>query len=51
MPQQWEQWWPLAAGENIEAETRRNRVIHTIGNLTLLKEKLNQKLSNSPWYW
>ena len=49
MPQQWEQWWPLAAGETTEAETRRNRVIHTIGNLTLVKEKLNQKLSNSPW--
>jgi hypothetical protein len=49
MPQRWEQWWPLAAGANGEAEARRNRVVHTVGNLTLLKQKLNEKLSNSPW--
>jgi hypothetical protein len=28
---------------------RRRRLLHTIGNLTLLSEKLNPSVSNGPW--
>ena len=49
MPQRWDQWWPLPTGEKREMEAHRNKVIHTIGNLTLLKQKLNETLSNGPW--
>jgi hypothetical protein len=46
MPQSWAQWWPLGeGGDPIE----RERIVQTIGNLTLVKEKLNLKLSNGPW--
>jgi Protein of unknown function DUF262/Protein of unknown function (DUF1524)/Restriction Enzyme Adenine Methylase Associated len=46
MPQKWEANWPLTDGIN---EDNRNRSIHTIGNLTLLTNKLNVKVSNGPW--
>jgi Protein of unknown function (DUF1524) len=49
MPQSWGQWWPLPIDADRDAPTHRDRIIHTIGNLTLLKEKLNEKLSNAPW--
>ncbi|MBV9248275.1 MAG: DUF262 domain-containing protein [Acetobacteraceae bacterium] len=49
MPQSWQQWWPLPKGSDSEAAVGRDRIIHTIGNLTLVKEKLNERLSNSPW--
>lgn len=49
MPQSWEQWWPLPAGADGKAAARRDEIVHTIGNLTLLRQKLNEKLSNSPW--
>ena len=32
-----------------EAKAERERLIHTIGNLTLVTGKLNQSLSNAPW--
>jgi uncharacterized protein with ParB-like and HNH nuclease domain len=50
MPQSWELFWPLP-GAKPEAEERavRNRLIHTMGNLTLLNEKLNPAQSNKPW--
>jgi hypothetical protein len=47
MPRKWEHHWPVAGG--MEAAQSRNRLIHTIGNLTLLTGKLNSKLSNGPW--
>ncbi len=49
MPQSWEQWWPLPADADREAAGRRDRIVHTVGNLTSLKEKLNEWLSNAPW--
>lgn len=49
MPQRWEQWWPFPAGEKREVEARRNKIVHTIDNLTLLKQRLNETLSNGPW--
>ena len=51
MPVAWGEHWPLqAAGEYYEeARARRNRIIHTIGNLTLTSGRLNQSMSNGPW--
>lgn len=47
MPRKWAPHWPLAEGRGSEAE--RDRIVHTIGNLTLLTGKLNSKVSNGPW--
>lgn len=54
MPQKWrtEKWDPptstfAEAGET--AEMARDRIIHTIGNLTLVTGPLNAALSNDPW--
>jgi uncharacterized protein with ParB-like and HNH nuclease domain len=50
MPQDWETNWPLPAGVDLEEATEmRNRMVHTIGNLTLLTKKLNPSVSNGPW--
>lgn len=48
MPQAWRNKWPIADGD-YETETRRDRAIHTIGNLTLVNGRLNICLSNGPW--
>lgn len=47
MPRKWLAHWPIGAGAQDEAE--RDRLIHTLGNLTLLTGKLNSKVSNGPW--
>lgn len=51
MPRRWQTHWPLVAGvENkVEQEENRDRLIHTIGNLTLVNNRLNTALSNAPW--
>ena len=50
MPQDWKPHWPLAASTDpLGAEIRREQLIHTIGNLTLLNDKLNPSVSNGPW--
>ena len=56
MPQQWRENWglqqvpsSLEVESEIEATERRNSLIHSIGNLTLVNEKLNPALSNAPW--
>src|SRR5207253_3915179 len=46
MPLKWAANWPLADGGT---EEERDRLIHTLGNLTLLTGKLNSKVSNGPW--
>ncbi len=48
MPQTWQANWPIADTSN-EAEEHRDRMIHTIGNLTLVNGRLNSTLSNAPW--
>jgi len=46
MPQAWRNNWPTIA----EAErSRRDHIINTIGNLTLLSGSLNRHLSDRPW--
>ena len=48
MPRKWDR--PLAASRRgTAAKTERDRLIHTIGNLTLLTGPLNSKVSNGPW--
>ena len=47
MPRKWQAHWPLTGGASEEAE--RERLIHTLGNLTLLTHRLNSKVSNGPW--
>ncbi len=51
MPVSWkEDSWPLpACEEEEEATDARNGLIHTIGNLTLLTQKLNSSVSNACW--
>ena len=51
MPQGWLQNWPLPVDTLDEdmAIARRNRLIHSIGNLTLVNGRLNSALSNAPW--
>lgn len=50
MPQKWEKNWPLPKGKDKgEAMIYRNKLIDTIGNLTLLTQKLNDSISNGPW--
>lgn len=46
MPQDWSKHWPLL--EDGDEEERDNRV-HRLGNLTLLPQRLNSKVSNGPW--
>lgn len=52
MPQGWrEADWPLpeTMADPAEAKEQRNRLIHTIGNLTLVTREMNGTLSNAPW--
>jgi len=50
MPQQWAKHWPFSEGGNsAKAEEERQRLVHTMGNLTLLNKKLNPAISNGPW--
>ncbi|MFE0520771.1 DUF262 domain-containing protein [Streptomyces sp. NPDC058954] len=52
LPQSWEAHWPLpddAGRETVEAHQRREALVHTLGNLTLLTGKLNPAVSNGPW--
>jgi uncharacterized protein with ParB-like and HNH nuclease domain len=46
MPQSWRENWPLAPAVTHDA---RDRAVQTIGNLTLLNEKLNPAQSNKAW--
>lgn len=47
MPQGWRKHWPSVFSD--EQETARDRTVQQLGNLTLVTQKLNSKVSNSPW--
>jgi len=49
MPQGWRQHWTQPAGDPSIAALERDQRLHTIGNLTLLTNRLNPSVSNSPW--
>ena len=51
MPQSWRQFWPLSDDieEPATAGAHRDRIIHSIGNLTLVTQQLNSGVSNGPW--
>lgn len=54
MPQKWhgESWSTPPndfAHDGETAEAARDRIIHTIGNLTLVTQSLNSAVSNDPW--
>ena len=47
MPQAWSTHWEHP--QSREDEVERNLLIHTIGNLTLLNNKLNARVAHGPW--
>ena len=47
MPQRWQTHWPFRGGSDDDAE--RDRLVQTLGNLTLLTHKLNSGVSNGKW--
>ena len=53
LPQTWQTHWPIELIDDPEEYHRRvgqrERIKHTVGNLTLVSWKLNPSLSNSPW--
>ena len=55
MPQKWADNWPLCPDDKTDplieqkAIQRRDNLINTIGNLTLITHSLNPALSNSAW--
>ncbi len=55
MPNAWDVHWPLSSVEgetpeqHVERIDRRNGLIQTIGNLTMLTETLNPAVSNGPF--
>lgn len=49
MPQTWRTHWSDGLAADPVASARRDRLVHTIGNLTLVTGNLNASLSNRPW--
>ena len=53
LPQTWQTYWPLEnTGDQVIYQQKfleRERIKHTLGNLTLVTDKLNPALSNAPW--
>ncbi|WP_405914691.1 DUF262 domain-containing protein [Streptomyces sp. NBC_00728] len=51
LPQAWEPHWPLPTigGDSIQARERRQTLLHSLGNLTLLTRSLNPAVSNGSW--
>lgn len=48
MPQKWQTHWPIAV-DTPEAIENRTRLLHSIGNLTLVTGGFNSALSNEPF--
>lgn len=50
LPQKWRDHWPLPDRVNdLDAVMHRERVLHSLGNLTLVNDRLNPALSNGSW--
>ncbi len=49
MPRGWRSYWGNGVAHDPELSAKRDAIINTIGNLTLVTQKLNVALSNRPW--
>jgi hypothetical protein len=49
MPQKWREHWKADPPLTPEQEQKRDKLVHTLGNLTLVSQGLNSALSNRPW--
>jgi hypothetical protein len=49
MPQKWRTYWSDGIDGDPSASGKRDRLVQTIGNLTLVTSRLNASLSNRPW--
>ena len=52
LPQRWQEHWLIETEDQEQRESlisRREALIHTLGNLTLLTNKLNPGISNANW--
>jgi len=49
MPKGWRTFWGDGIVHDVEASANRDSLVNTIGNLTLVTQKLNVALSNRPW--
>ncbi|MFD4190808.1 DUF262 domain-containing protein [Amycolatopsis thermoflava] len=49
MPQSWQHHWSDGIADDPGAVQERNHRVHTLGNLTLLTNRLNPVVSNNPW--
>ncbi len=51
MPQGWRAHWAPPPETDVpgEAKSQRDRLLHSIGNLTLVTQRLNSTLKNAPW--
>jgi hypothetical protein len=50
MPQSWRNHWGSDLGDEPLAAAKRDRMVQTLGNLTLVTAKLNPSLTNLPWH-
>jgi len=48
LPRAWQKHWPVESQDPV-ARDKRNHLLHTIGNLTLVTKRLNPRMSNGPW--
>jgi hypothetical protein len=49
MPRGWREHWGTGVANDPQRSAEREKLVNTIGNLTLVTQKLNNALSNRPW--
>lgn len=49
MPQGWREHWRSRSPLTPDQEAKRDKAVHSLGNLTLVTQSLNSSLSNRPW--
>jgi hypothetical protein len=49
MPQRWGSYWGAGVADDPLLSARRDLLVQTLGNLTLVTQPLNTALSNRPW--
>jgi len=48
LPQRWQEHWPVSEGD-VTAESKRERHVNRLGNLTLVTSALNPAMANRAW--